>query len=131
MRRVFVGDIQGCREELERLLEAVRFDPAADRLEPVGDFVGRFVYPNRHRYSALFALDYFREAALHDGTPPDARLADAIALVRSARQPDGCWLQTTPLAGRTWFAVDVPEGEASKWLTLLGTRVLDWWDAAH
>lgn len=99
--------------------------------EPVGEFVGRFVYPNRHRYSALFALDYFREAARHDGTPPDARLADAIALVRAARQPDGRWLQTTPLAGRTWFPVDVPEGEASKWLTLLGARVLDWWDAAH
>jgi bis(5'-nucleosyl)-tetraphosphatase (symmetrical) len=41
MRRVFVGDIQGCRAELERLLEAVRFDPARDRLEPVGDLVNR------------------------------------------------------------------------------------------
>lgn len=41
MRRVFVGDIQGCRAELERLLEAVRFDPASDRLEPVGDLVNR------------------------------------------------------------------------------------------
>jgi bis(5'-nucleosyl)-tetraphosphatase (symmetrical) len=40
-RRIFVGDIQGCRAELERLLEAVRFDPAADELHPVGDFVNR------------------------------------------------------------------------------------------
>jgi bis(5'-nucleosyl)-tetraphosphatase (symmetrical) len=40
-RRIFVGDIQGCRDELERLLEAVRFDPAADVLEPVGDLVNR------------------------------------------------------------------------------------------
>jgi len=40
-RRIFIGDIQGCREELERLLEAVKFDPAADELEPVGDFVNR------------------------------------------------------------------------------------------
>jgi len=40
-RRIFVGDIQGCRAELERLLEEVRFDPATDQLEPVGDFVNR------------------------------------------------------------------------------------------
>jgi bis(5'-nucleosyl)-tetraphosphatase (symmetrical) len=39
-RRIFVGDIQGCREELERLLEAVHFGPG-DRLEPTGDFVNR------------------------------------------------------------------------------------------
>ena len=40
-RRIFVGDIQGCRSELERLLERVAFDPAADELHPVGDFVNR------------------------------------------------------------------------------------------
>lgn len=99
--------------------------------EIVGPFVTRFVYPNRHRYSALFALDHFREAALHDGSRPDPRLADAIDVVRAARQLDGTWLQTTPLAGRTWFDVDVPEGQPSRWLTLMATRVLDWWDAEH
>jgi bis(5'-nucleosyl)-tetraphosphatase (symmetrical) len=40
-RRIFVGDVQGCREELERLLETLRFDPASDALEPCGDFVNR------------------------------------------------------------------------------------------
>lgn len=40
-RRIFVGDIQGCRPELERLLERVSFDPATDELHPVGDFVNR------------------------------------------------------------------------------------------
>ncbi len=40
-RRIFVGDIQGCRVELERLLAELRFDPAADELHPVGDFVNR------------------------------------------------------------------------------------------
>jgi hypothetical protein len=96
--------------------------------EPVGEFVRRFVYPNRHRYSALAALDHFRDAAMLEGTSPDPRLADAVEVVRDARQPDGIWLQTTPLAGRTWFDVDVPEGEPSRWLTLFGARVLEWWD---
>jgi bis(5'-nucleosyl)-tetraphosphatase (symmetrical) len=40
-RRIFVGDVQGCREELEALLEALRFDSAADELHPVGDLVNR------------------------------------------------------------------------------------------
>jgi bis(5'-nucleosyl)-tetraphosphatase (symmetrical) len=40
-RRIFIGDIQGCREELERLLEETRYDPATDALEPVGDLVNR------------------------------------------------------------------------------------------
>ena len=40
-RRIFVGDIQGCREELERLLGTTRFDPGIDRLFFVGDVVNR------------------------------------------------------------------------------------------
>ncbi len=40
-RRIFVGDIQGCSAELERLLEVLRFDPARDELHPVGDLVNR------------------------------------------------------------------------------------------
>ena len=40
-RRIFGGDVQGCRTELERLLEKVRYAPAGDELLPVGDFVNR------------------------------------------------------------------------------------------
>ncbi|WP_344063735.1 squalene cyclase [Microbacterium pumilum] len=99
--------------------------------ELVGEFATQFVYPNRHRYSVLAALDHFRDVSLLEGTPPDPRLSDAIDQVRAARQPDGTWLQSRRLAGRTWFDVDVPAGEPSPWLTLIGTRVLDWWDAAR
>ena len=40
-RRIFVGDIQGCREPLERLLAAVAFRRGQDRLLPVGDLVNK------------------------------------------------------------------------------------------
>ncbi len=41
MRRIIVGDIQGCRQELEGLLAAVAFAPGRDVLYPVGDLVNK------------------------------------------------------------------------------------------
>jgi hypothetical protein len=122
-------ELRAARHGGEEYLLARRLLYRATTGERVGDFLTRFVYPNRWRYSALVALDHFRDASLLDGTAPDPRLAEAADLVRAARQPDGTLLQGAPLAGRTWFDVDVSEGEPSRWLTLIGTRVLDWWDA--
>src|ERR671910_447276 len=100
--------------------------------EIVGPWVTSFGYPFRWFYSVLNAADYFRAAALYDGTAPDPRLADAIEAIRTACRPDGTWLQEHRHPGRVWFEVDVPPGEPSKWLTLHGTRVLAWWgNAAH
>ena len=114
----------------EYLLER-RLMNRASTGEVVDNFVTHFTFPNRHVYSALAALDYFRDAALLTGAVPDERVSDAVDLVRSKRQPDGAWLQEYRLAGRTWVDVDAPAGERSKWLTLIGTRVLDWWDSAQ
>ncbi|HEY7703546.1 MAG TPA: squalene cyclase [Acidimicrobiia bacterium] len=96
--------------------------------EPVAPWALRFVYPFRWVYSVLNASEYFRQVWLLNHTPPDPRMAGAIERIRDARQADGTWIQAGRHPGRVWFEVDVPPGEPSKWLTLYGTRVLDWWD---
>ncbi len=96
--------------------------------EQVAPWVDRFAYPPRWTYNVLTAAEYLRQAAQLDGTAPDPRMADAIGIIRAARQPDGTWLQAGRQPGRVWFEVDVPTGEPSKWLTMFGTRVLTWWD---
>ena len=130
---LITGDtsLRETRHAGEEYLLSRRLMYRASTGEQVGDFVTAFVYPDRYRYSVLTALDHFREASLFEGAAPDPRLADAVEVVRAARQPDGTWLQGEPLAGRVRFAVDAGEGEPSRWLTLRGQRVLDWWDAAH
>lgn len=40
-RLIFVGDIHGCRQELEELLKKVKFDPATDHLIATGDIVNK------------------------------------------------------------------------------------------
>jgi hypothetical protein len=97
--------------------------------EPVGPWADRFAYPFRWFYSILNAAEYFRQASQVDGVTSDPRMAEAIERIRSARRPDGTWLQGRRHPGRVWFEVDVPRGEPSKWLTLYATRVLTWWDA--
>ncbi|QPE04496.1 squalene cyclase [Microbacterium schleiferi] len=98
--------------------------------EPVGSWADLLMYPYRHPHTALKAVDYFTEAAVHDGIRPDPRIAETIERVRDARQPDGRWLQGEKLEGAVWFPLDVEPGEPSKWVTFLALRVLQRWDAA-
>ena len=96
--------------------------------EPYSMNAFSLAHPRRAYYSILAAADYFRDAGLTDGTPPDPRMAEAIAMIRDQRQDDGTWLQGHRLAGEVWVHVDVPSGEPSKWVTLQASRVLEWWD---
>jgi hypothetical protein len=124
------GDLRAARHRGEEYLLERRLLYRKTTGELVAPWAPRFAYPFRWFYSALNAADYFRAAAAHDGGTPDPRLADAVELVRSARQPDGTWVQERRHPGRVWFEMDVPAGEPSKWLTFHATRLLNWWDAA-
>lgn len=97
--------------------------------ELVAPWVAHLAYPFRWFYSSLKALDHFRDAAVHDGTPLDPRLEEAIGILRTDRGADGRWVQERRHPGETWFEVDAPVGQPSRWLTLHAQRVLDQWDA--
>ena len=118
--------------ELRRTGEEYLLERGLLRCQSSGELVGswatEFAYPFRWPYSVLKAADYFRAASWLDGRAPDARLIDAIEVIRAARHRDGRWYQGARHAGPTWFEVDVAPGEASKWLTFFAVRVLTWWD---
>lgn len=84
----------------------------------------QFSFPPRWHYDVLRALDYFRAA----GAPPDPRLAEAIQLVRSKRQPEGVWLLENIHSGKVHFALEDGDNRPSRWITLRALRVLRWYD---
>jgi hypothetical protein len=96
--------------------------------KPVGDWVNKFHYPMRWQYSVLNATDYFRMASAVDDVSPEPRMAEAIEIIRAARDPDGTWRTAGSHPGRVWFDVDAPTGKPSRWLTMFAARVLAWWD---
>jgi hypothetical protein len=80
-------------------------------------------FPPRYHYDILRALDYFRDANVE----PDARMSDAVNLIRSRRPADGRWL--LDCAYDEVLAVPFSEsaGEPSRWNTLRAQRVLRWY----
>jgi hypothetical protein len=82
----------------------------------------QFSFPVRWHYDVLRALEYFRCT----GDAPDARLGEAIELLRAKRQPDGHWLLENTYRGAVHFALEEGDGRPSRWNTLRALRVLRW-----
>jgi hypothetical protein len=83
----------------------------------------KFSYPPRWHYDILRALDYFQAAH----APRDARLSEAIDIVRSTQRKDGRWPLDNNYRGKTWFQME-RVGLPSRWNTLRALRVLKWWN---
>jgi hypothetical protein len=89
-----------------------------------------FSFPTGWHYDALRGLDYLREA----GVTPDARVTEAIDLVRSKRDADGQWPLEDLLESEMVIALvrvhefdlDEADGRLSRWKTVRALRVLRW-----
>ena len=94
-----------------------------------------FSFPTGWHYDALRGLEHLREA----GVRPDARVTEAIELVRSKRDTEGRWPLENPhesemVNARTRdldFGMSESEGRQSRWNTLRAMRVLDWYERSR
>jgi hypothetical protein len=108
------------RRMLRRLSTGDLIDPA----------FSSFSFPTGWHYDALRGLEYLRDA----GVKPDARVAEAIELVRSKPDGDGRWplehLHQSEMVNARLrdldFGMDEREGRPSRWNTLRALRVLRW-----
>lgn len=86
----------------------------------------QFSFPTRYFYDVLRGLDYLRAA----GAAADQRLAGAIDIVTSKRDPAGRWPLENVHPGAVHFDMDEGEGQPSRWNTLRAMRVLRWFEHA-
>jgi hypothetical protein len=84
----------------------------------------QFSFPTRWHYDVLRALEYFRSA----GDMPDARIDEAIHLLRSKQPPDGAWLLENTHPGKVHFELEDGDNRRSRWNTLRALRVLNWYE---
>ncbi|MFY9928560.1 MAG: squalene cyclase [Streptosporangiaceae bacterium] len=132
------GGTQGAREDTTEQVRAARrggqeylLERGLFRRKSTGAVVDpaylEFAFPYYWHYDVLRALDYFRCS----GADPDPRMAEAVEVVRSSRQPDGRWLTGRVHTGRVYFDIEGDAGTPSRWNTLRALRVLVWWDSAR
>ncbi|HEX7140096.1 MAG TPA: hypothetical protein VF219_19750, partial [Vicinamibacterales bacterium] len=83
----------------------------------------QFAFPPLWHYDVLRALDYLRAA----GVQPDARVEEAVAIVRERRQGDGRWRVDVRHRDTLYEEFAGPVGAPNRWITLHALRVLDWY----
>ncbi len=80
----------------------------------------RMPYPSRWKYDILRCLDFFQYADISY----DKRMSDAIELLLSKRNKNGCWKLHAKHPGAIHFEME-KAGQSSRWNTLRALRVLN------
>ncbi len=119
------GDIQGCLTPLRRLLDLIRFDPAADRLWFTGDLVNRgprsldvlrFLHGLDARCVIVLGNHDLHLLAVHSGVTP-LRERDTLHDVLHAPDAEALldWLRRRPLLHREGDYLLVHAGILPQW----------------
>ena len=120
-----IGDVQGCNDALQRLVQQIHFDPASDRLWFVGDLVNRgpdslkvLRYIKRLGASAVVVLgnhDLFLLAVAEGITT--SRPEDTLQAILAAPDRDEllAWVRQQPLLYREHPFVLVHAGLLPQW----------------
>ena len=131
-----IGDLQGCHEPLQRLLERIRFDPAVDRLWFCGDLVNRggesletlrLVHSLRAQANVVLGNHDLSLLAIGERRPEEQRKVNPdlqrVLFADDARVLLD-WLREQPLvhADRTLGWMMVHAGLAPKWTTTLAEK---------
>src|SRR4249919_3619803 len=131
-----IGDLQGCLDPLQRLLERIRFDPANDRLWFCGDLVNRggqsletlrLVHSLRANSVVVLGNHDLSLLAIGERRPEEQRKVNTdlqrVLLADDARTLLD-WLRMQPLlhADRTLGWMMVHAGLAPKWTTALAEK---------
>ncbi len=109
-----------------RLFRRLSTGAAIERDRKGGALWTQLAFPAWWHYDILRGLEYLRGA----GVAPDARVAEAVALVASKRAADGRWPLDVRYPGVMPVEIDEGEGRPSRWNTLRALRVLRWFEGA-
>jgi len=118
--------VTDARKRAEEYLLARRLLRRLSTLEIIKPAWTQFAFPALWHYDVLRALDYLRVA----GVRPDARVDEAIAIVRGRRQDTGRWVLDVRHRDTLHEELAGAVGAPSRWITLRALRVLDWYAAA-
>jgi hypothetical protein len=84
----------------------------------------QLAFPPLWHYDVLRALDYLRAADVK----PDARVGEAVGIIRGRRQDSGLWLLDVQHRDTLYPELSGHVGEPNRWITLRARRVLDWYE---